>query len=243
MTALRHPSGALVPVGVPGPAVLLRSSEDPRHPDPGDGDVGQPETVAGDGLICQAIVALDALEAALERLIDEHCDEGVAGCDVCADADGLRYVLGHGISALAGEVLPPDGWDALDDRCEEARAGCADVPPGLAVVLALFDGLDALLDLAYGHCPSQDCLVCTDADGLIHHVRAVIERITGGLPCSVAAVERALQRELVTEERKVTRPAAGGAPRPHAARERQGAPEKIVGHLRVLARLRARRAK
>ncbi|HKI30296.1 MAG TPA: hypothetical protein VKA46_00290 [Gemmataceae bacterium] len=196
-------------------------------------------------LLAHALIALYALDAALGRLTREHCLDGVGGCDVCNDADGLRHVLCYTTSALEGQIIVPDAWeshDALRDEGRARAAAAAGGPAGLACVLALYDGLDALLDLTAGHCEDGDCYVCDDADGLVHHVRAGIDLIGGGLRLMPPMLRAVLERELRSAERKLARVAAceaeGGQQLPHSAWEQGGAEREAASCRQMLAGLR-----
>ena len=229
----------------PAPVLRPRVPHDPtRGPDFCDCDQCCRERVTCEdhGLTCQAILALEAADASLDRLLDEHCEDGVAGCDLCGVADGLLWIVGFGMTALDGQVIEPAAFEPFDERRKAARraALAPDVPAGLACVLALHDALDALLDLVDGHCPREDCHVCTDADVLIHHVRAGIDLIGGGLTLGLPAFER----ELLTARRKVARARDGkGGSMPHAASEQTGAEGLVKSLERLLHKIQGCEAK
>jgi hypothetical protein len=187
------------------------------------------------GLTCAAIIALDVLDAALARLIATHCDDGVGGCDICTDADGLRFILGYGTCSLDGQVIPPDDWDPLEDRRRNAVAQTDMSDPPLACILALYDALDALLALVDGHCPRGGCCVCIDADGLIHHVRAGLDLIGGALSLRTPALER----ELASARFRI---GLNGWSMPHADRECGGTEDNIALLEQMLERRRDRAA-
>ena len=227
-------ASAVLPTAPAAPAPVLRPRvpHNPAYgPDFCDCDECCRERVTREdhGLTCRAILALDAADAALARLLYEHCEDGVSGCDLCGDAAGLQYVIGFGISGLYGQVIEPAAFKPLGERRRAARAAALapDVPAGLACVLALHDVLDALLDLTDGHCLRENCYVCTDADGLIHHVQAGIDLIGGGLTLGLPTFER----QLLTFRRMVARSRDGkGGWMPNAAYAQTNA-EGRVKHL------------
>ncbi len=188
------------------------------------------------GLACRTVLTLDRLDAALGHLIASHCEEGIVGCGLCSDADGLRYVVQYGTMAIDSALIPPDEYESFEDVRDHAKVTPAGEDVNHTCCLALHDAFDALLDLVDGHCHRDGCSVCIDADGLIHHVKAGIDLIGGASPRCVPMFER----ELLTYQRMVERERSGkGGWMPHMLHQSGGAEQHVACLERLLRDVRA----
>ncbi len=177
-------------------------------------------------LLLAVLTAAAAADAALDRFLDEHCAGPLSACDVCADAAGCQVAVWRVTRDLEGDVV---GRADFEPRHVAARRPNAALPAHAAALVAMYDLLDALLDLTAGHCGDGSCGVCIDSDNAVYHVRVGLELLgcqgAGGLAAHLAVEER----ELLSARRKVARQRtveAAGAPfMPFSGREHRHAAE------------------
>lgn len=175
-----------------------------------------------------AIVALDGLMPALERLEDSR-DEWD---DTAVDAHSLR-----GLGAMTHSCLDCQLVGDVEPARQEARKRYQSLDPLIGAILAMHDAIDALGDLVAGHdCPDPwECIVCYHADIFLRPLTVV---------CSLASNERArnghcafshplvARREHETAKRRVARlrraQASGRELLPAADYEHIGAEESLT---------------
>ena len=167
-----------------------------------------------------AVLALQEALDALDALRDGCCGDGLL-CAVCLDADGIAVPLGLTHSLLESELV--GGRLGLPSAPAATPAG-ADKE---RCVLALYEALDALLDMSAFHCIGESCDVCQDADRGLYGVRLGLDLI-GCVFVSTSAVWERARRSAVGKVDRLRRVrAAGGRWQPHAWNEHRGAEEEL----------------
>ncbi|HVS40142.1 MAG TPA: hypothetical protein VMS17_31580 [Gemmataceae bacterium] len=196
----------------------------PRRPDP---PVRRPPPMPDSHPAhAPAVAALRTALRSLESLQECCCGDADALCSICLDADGLSLPLGMAAGLLESELC--GDWSAIEKQKQQPSAPADAATAREAALLALYDALDALLDLSAFHFPEEEESVGVVADQAVYAVRLGLDLIGAAAAWTPARIERhRLSAVRKIERRRHVDAEGGGCWLPHAESEHRGAEEDL----------------